>query len=261
LKGNSGPDSGPVVIKLGGTTIAEEQDVLEEIVAERGQRPVVVVHGGGKRLTLWLERLGVESHFDAGLRVTDDAALEVAMAVLGGLVNAELVAALLKLGADAVGVRGIDAGSLRGPRSQRLGRVIPEPITEPALMITLLESGHLPVVAPMGLDEDGLVCKKNADDAAASISAAIGGELVLLTDTDGVRGADGDRIAELTPAAAERLIDDGVIAGGMVPKVRCALRAIGPGSLASRAVIADGRSSKALHGALHDGRGTGFRLG
>ena len=247
-----------VVVKLGGTTIAEQRDVLAEIVAEHRSRPIVIVHGGGKRLTSWLERLSVESHFDEGLRVTDEVTLEVAVAVLGGLVNAELVTELLALGADAVGVRGVDGAMIRGPLAPRLGRVITEPRTDGSLLTTLLGSGRLPVVAPMGLDPDGRICNVNADDAAASISAALGCDLVLLTDTDGVRGADGERIAELTPPGAEQLIERGVIAGGMVPKVRCALRAISAGSNASRAVIADGRISGALHAALHEGSGTSF---
>jgi acetylglutamate kinase len=252
--------SDTVVVKLGGTTIVEEQAVLGEIAIEQRERPVIVVHGGGKRLTVWLDRLGVKSHFDDGLRVTDEPALEVAVAVLGGLVNAELVTALRGLDADAVGVRGVDGGLISGPRSKRLGRVIAEPRTDAALLGTLLDGGRLPVVAPMGIDDDGLLCNVNADDAAASISAAVGGELLLLTDTDGVRGADGERIEELSPGAAEQLIASGVIAGGMVPKVRSALRALGPGSQAERAVIADGRSAAALHDALHGYGGTGFRL-
>jgi acetylglutamate kinase len=111
----------------------------------------------------------------------------------------------------------------------------------------------------MGLDAEGRICNVNADDASAALSAALGGELVLLTDTDGVRDADGERISELTPDGAQRLIDEGVIAGGMVPKVHSALRAIGPGSRAERAVISEGRSAGSLHRALHEGAGTGFR--
>ena len=248
----------PVVVKLGGTTIVEQQDVLREIVGERHERPVVIVHGGGKRLTEWLVRLGVESHWDAGLRVTDEATLEVFLAVISGVINAELTAALLKLGAEAVGVRGIDRGMITGPPAEGLDRVISEPIADPTLLETLLESGHLPVLSPMGLDPDGRICNVNADDAAAAVSAALGGELLLLTDTDGVRGAAGDRIPELTPDEATRLIDAGVIAGGMVPKVSSALRAIGPGSRAERSVIADGRTANALRRALHEGAGTGF---
>ena len=250
----------PVVVKLGGTTIVEQQDVLREIVEERRERPVVVVHGGGKRLSDWLQRLGVQSQWNDGRRVTDEATLEVFLAVISGVINAELTEALLGLGARAVGVRGIDDGMIRGPRAEGLDRVISEPVADGALLRAALEAGYLPVLTPMGLDADGRICNVNADDAAAAVSAALGGELVLMTDTDGVRDAEGERIPELTPAAAARLIDEGVIAGGMVPKVGSALRALGAGSRAERAVIADGRSQQALHRALHEGAGTGFRL-
>ena len=251
---------GPAVIKLGGTTIVEQQDVLREIVEERRARPVVVVHGGGKRLTDWLARLGVESQWHEGRRVTDEATLEVFLAVIGGVINAELTEALLALGARAVGARGIDDGMIRGPRAEGLDRVISEPVAEAGVLQALLDAGYLPVVTPMGLDPAGRICNVNADDAAAAISAALGGELVLMTDTDGVRDADGERIAELAPAEATRLIEDGVIAGGMVPKVHSALRALAPGSRAERSVIADGRAQRALQRALHEGAGTGFRL-
>lgn len=250
----------PVVVKLGGTTIVEQQDVLREIVDERRSRGVVVVHGGGKRLTDWLVRLGVESQWHQGRRVTDEATLEVFLAVIGGVINAELTEALIALGARAVGTRGIDDGMIRGPRAEGLDRVISEPVAEVGVLTALLEAGYLPVVTPMGLDPDGRVCNVNADDAAAAISAALGGELVLLTDTDGVRGADGQRIAELTPLDAARLIEEGVIAGGMVPKVHSALRALAPGSRAERSVIADGRALRALQRALHEGAGTGFHV-
>jgi acetylglutamate kinase len=250
----------PVVVKLGGTAIVEQQDVLAEIVEERRQRPLVIVHGGGKRLTEWLVRMGVESQWSEGRRVTDGATLEVFLAVISGVINAELTEALLSLGARAVGVRGIDDGCISGPRAPGLDRVISEPVADAGLLETLLEAGYLPVLSPMGLDPDGLICNVNADDAAAALSAALGGELVLLTDTDGVRGADGERIPELTPAEAQRLVAEGVIAGGMVPKVGSALRALAPGSRAERAVIADGRTQRSLRRALHEGAGTGFRL-
>jgi acetylglutamate kinase len=249
----------PVVVKLGGTTISEQRDVLLEIVEERRARPVVVVHGGGKRLTDWLARLGVESRWDAGRRVTDEATLEVFLAVIGGVINAELTVALRALGGKAIGVRGIDDGMIGGPAAPGLDRVISEPEAEVAVLRTLLDAGYLPVLAPMGLDRAGRICNVNADDAAAAVSAALGGELVLLTDTDGVRGADGERIPELTPEATAQLVSDGVIAGGMLPKVGSALRAIGPGSRAARAVIADGRRQRALQRALHERAGTGFR--
>ncbi len=258
--GRAGATS-PVVVKLGGTTIVEQQDILREIVEERRRRPVIVVHGGGKRITEWLDRLGVASRFEAGRRVTDDATLEVFLAVMGGVINAELTAELLALGADAVGVRGIDGHTIRGARAAGLGLVIAEPVADASLVWALLADGRLPVLTPMGLDPEGHVCNVNADDAAAALSASLGGELVLMTDTDGVRGADGQRIERLTPDEAERLIAEGVISGGMVPKVRSALRALGPGSHAERAVIADGRTRAALRRALHEGSGTGFRIG
>jgi acetylglutamate kinase len=251
---------GPLVVKLGGTTIAEEQEVLREIVGERETRSVIVVHGGGKRLTEWLTRLGVESRFEGGRRVTDDAALKVFLAVIGGVINAELTVALRDLGADACGVRGIDGGIIRGEPAPGLGLVIAEPEAHPALLLSLLADGRLPVLAPMGLDTSGRICNVNADDVSAALAAALGGELLLLTDTDGVRDAAGARIPELTPSDAERLIAEGIIADGMVPKVRSALRALAPGTRASRAVIADGRAAGAIHRALHEGAGTGFRM-
>jgi acetylglutamate kinase len=160
-----------------------------------------------------------------------------------------------------VGVHGIDGRTIRGARAEGLGLVIAEPVADASLLQALLAAGRLPVLTPMGLDPEGRICNVNADDASAAVSAALGGELVLMTDTDGVRGADGQRIEQLSPEEAERLIAEGVIVGGMVPKVRSALRALGPGSRAERAVIADGRTKAALHGALHEGGGTGFRIG
>lgn len=246
-QGAAGP---PVVVKLGGTTLAEQEATLRE-VAERSQVDrLVLVHGGGKRLTAWLERMGVESRFQDGLRVTDDAALEVALAVLRGVINTELVATLRSMGADAVGWSGVDGGTLTGARVAGLGRVVSIDSVRVEPMDTLLAVGLLPVVAPAALDPDGAICNVNADDAAAAIAGALGGRLLLLTDTDGVWGADRRRIPALTVAESARLIADGVIAGGMVPKVRCAERAMRGG--AAQAVIADGAAPDAVSRALDD---------
>jgi acetylglutamate kinase len=245
-----GASGAPVVVKLGGTTLADQAATLREVAQRSGVDRVVLVHGGGKRLTAWLERMGVESRFEGGLRVTDDAALEVALGVLRGVINAELVATLRSMGADAVGWSGVDGGTLSGPRVVGLGRVVgPDAVrTEP--MEALLAAGLLPVVAPAALDPDGVICNVNADDAAAALAGALAARLVLLTDTDGVWGADRQRIPSLTVAESERLIAEGVIAGGMVPKVRCAERAIRGGAV--QAVIADGAVPNALHRALDD---------
>ena len=182
-----------LVVKLGGTTIAEQRQVLADVAAVARRRPVVVVHGGGKRITEWLERLGVASRFEGGLRVTDAAALEVAAAVLRGVVNSELVSGLRDLGVDAVGLSGVDGGLLiaravagAGPRRAASSALRRD------LLDALLVAGQVPVVAPLARDEDGIVCNVNADDAAAGIAAGLGArQLVLLTDVDGVRDADG----------------------------------------------------------------------
>ena len=112
-----------LVVKLGGTTISEQAQVLDEVAAVARRRPVVLVHGGGKRITDWLDRLGVPSKFEGGLRVTDQAALEVAAAVLRGVVNSELVAGLRDLGVDAVGLSGVDGGLLVSERVPGMGLV------------------------------------------------------------------------------------------------------------------------------------------
>src|SRR6188474_3545620 len=216
-----------LVVKLGGTTIAEQSQVLQEVAAVARRRPVVLIHGGGKRITEWLERLGVPSTFEGGLRVTDQQSLEVAAAVLRGVVNSELVAGLRDLGVDAVGLSGVDGGLLIAERVPGVGLVAHVVGLRHDLLDAILVGGQVPVVAPLARDEGGIVCNVNADDAAAGIAAGLGArQLVLLTDVDGVRDADGHKLDTLTIAEAEALIASGVIAGGMVPKVRAALAAL-----------------------------------
>ena len=210
------------------------------------------MHGGGARVTSWLERLGIASHFDGGRRVTDGAALEVATAVLAGAVNTELVGALRRLGADAVGVSGVDGGLLSGRRLPGLGLVAEIRDVRRVILDDLLEQGRLPVVAPLALDEAGAVCNVNADDAAVAIARGLKAErFVLLTDTDGVRDATGGRIGVLEAGAVGTLIDAGVIVCGMIPKVRAALGAVVDDG-AAEAVIADGSASRAIERALED---------
>jgi acetylglutamate kinase len=247
-----------IVVKLGGTTLAEQRPVLGEVAALARRAPVAVVHGGGNRLTDWLARLGVPSRFEDGLRVTDEASVEVAVAVLGGLVNAELVAALRDLGADAVGLTGVDGDLLAGERVEGLGLVAHVVGIRSALLDAVLAAGFVPVVAPLARDESGLICNVNADDAAAGLAGGAGArELVLLTDVDGVRAADGHRFEALTVAEAEELVAAGVIRGGMVPKVRAGLAAVQAGT--AEAVIAQGSVPGALGRALTD-RTFGTRL-
>jgi len=240
-----------LVVKLGGTTIADQSQVLDEVAAIARHRPVVLVHGGGRRITEWLERMGVPSHFENGLRVTDPASLEVAAAVLRGVVNSELVAGLRDLGVDAVGLSGVDGGLLIAERVPAVGLVAHVVGLRRDLLDAILVGGQVPVVAPLARDEDGIVCNVNADDVAAGIAAGIGArQLVLLTDVDGVRDADGHRLDTLTVAEAETLIDAGVIGGGMVPKIRAALAALAWDG--AEAVIADASADRALERALND---------
>jgi acetylglutamate kinase len=240
-----------LVVKLGGTTIDDQRHVLDEVATIARRRPVVLVHGGGKRITEWLDRLGVPSRFEAGLRVTDAAALEVAAAVLRGVVNSELVSTLRDLGVDAVGLSGVDGGLLVAERVPNVGLVAHVVGLRRDLIDAILVGGQVPVVAPLARDEHGIVCNVNADDAAAGIAAGLGArQLVLLTDVDGIRDASGRRLDSVTADEAESLIDRGVIAGGMVPKVRAALAALTWNG--SEAVIADSAAPGALERALED---------
>lgn len=240
-----------LVCKLGGTTLADQAHVLDEVATLARRRPVVLVHGGGKRITEWLERLGVQSRFEGGLRVTDQAALDVAAAVLRGVVNSELVSDLRDRGVDAVGLSGVDGGMMIAERIPSLGLVAHVTGIHRDLLDSLLVGGQVAVVAPLARDEEGIVCNVNADDAAAGIAAGLGArQLVLMTDVDGIRGADGAKIATMTSDEAERLIAEGVIKGGMVPKIRAALAAVTwPGA---EAIIADSADPHALSRALDD---------
>jgi acetylglutamate kinase len=243
---------GLVVVKLGGTTVTGQEHILDQVAELARSRPLIVVHGGGTRVTAWLDRLGVPTRFEDGLRVTDEAGLEVTTAVLRGAANVELVAALRARGCDAVGLSGVDGGLLLGRRVPGKGFVATIAEVRPDFVQLLLGAGHVPVVAPLALDEHGAVCNVNADDAAAGLALGLGAlRLVLLTDVDGVRGSDGARIPRLRADDAERLIANGVIAGGMIPKVRAALRGLAPVSGAS-AVIADGSDPDVLRLALSE---------
>ena len=240
-----------VVVKLGGTTLAEQRQVLAEVALVARTRPVVLVHGGGKRMTEWLERLGVETRFEGGLRVTDPAALEVAAAVLRGVVNSELVAALRDEGCDAVGLSGVDGGLLIGERLPDVGLVATVTGVRRDLIDSLLVAGQVPVVAPLARDEQGMVCNVNADDAAAGLAAGLGArQLILMTDVNGIRDATGAKLDSITPEEAEALIAEGTIRGGMIPKVKAALSALAWEG--TEAIIADGSAENALARALTD---------
>jgi len=212
------------VVKLGGNASREQ---LKELAA---LRPVVLVHGGGAQLTDLLQRLGVETRFHEGQRVTDEATLECAEMVLAGKVNKDLAARLQALGIPAVGVCGSDGGLLKSRITKpELGQVGLELEVDASLLLILSEAGYLPVVAPLARTAEGDRLNVNADFAAAAIARQLNAEkLVLLTDVDGVR-RDGLTLAELTPQQARDMIAEGSAANGMQAKLEAALSAVEAG--------------------------------
>jgi len=240
-----------LVIKLGGAAIGEDVDAfLQDVVLLRfvGMRPVLV-HGGGPEISMWQQRLGLEPKFVNGLRVTDAPTMELVKMVLTGKIGPDLVARIHKLGGQAVGMSGEDGPTLMvRPRGTEAGhdlgfvgevdQVNAEPVE------AVLDQGRIPVIASIGLGVDGDAYNVNADTVAAELAVALKAtKLVLLTDVEGVRGADGELISVLDAAAADRLIESGAISGGMIPKVRAALHAL---EAVTASHIIDGRVSHSL---------------
>ena len=253
------PDNnGITVIKLGGSTLGAHDTSLRDVAdARKSGRQIVIVHGGGAAVSAWLQRTGVEARFVRGLRVTDAPTLDVVVAVLAGVVNKQLVAQLAALGAGAVGLSGADASILGARRYDadlgyvgRIERVDPQPLEE------LLRAGRLPVVAPIAIELASGVAQllnANADTAAGEVAAALGAsQLVFLTDVEGVLDANRRLLPLLTAAEARALIDAGVAAGGMIPKLEAAVRAASAGC-ATR--IVDGTKPGALAAVLSGASG------
>ena len=224
-----------LVLKVGGSEldrpgfVADLIKVLRELSAEH---QVVLVHGGGKAIARLQEQLRLEPRFVEGLRVTDDASLDVAEMVLSGLLNKRLVAKLVSAGVPAIGISGVDNGLIRvvkmHNKSHDLGWV-GEPKEINASSIELLLSANIiPILSPISLGLDGCTYNVNADHAASALSCALqADELVFVTNVPGVlRQEQGDCLPVLTPAQVNALIAEHVITDGMVPKVRSALTAL-----------------------------------
>ena len=220
----------PIVVKVGGGALSGGAlEDLPGILA--GGRRVVLVHGGGQQLTRMLGALGIPSRFHAGLRVTDEKALEVAEIVLAGGVNKTLVRELNTLGIRAAGISGTDGPTLHVEPIPELGRVGSVVRVEPNLIQTLWQGGFVPVVAPLGLGPEGAY-NVNADMAAAALALRLKAEhLVLLTDVDGLL-KDGSPVESLSPSECEGFVEGGLAAGGMVPKLRAAAEAARGGVMA-----------------------------
>ena len=236
-----------LVLKIGGSILGEEAAALDVIAAlDDAGHELVVVHGGGPLATEWAGRLGLETRFVRGLRVTDGATRDVALATMTGLANSRIVAALIARGVPAVGLSGIDGGMLRAEREgAELGLVGRVTLVDSALLEELLDAGRVPVVAPAALDKkDGEVLNVNGDGAAGAIAASLGARLlVFVTDVPGVRAKDGKVITTLDTTRAKALVDDGTIEGGMVPKVEACLVAASAGC---RAAILAARGAEAI---------------
>ena len=239
-----------IVMKIGGSVAGEDAAALDAIVTlNDAGHDLVVVHGGGPLVGDWAKKLGYEVKFIRGLRVTDEPTRDLALAVLGGLANARIVAALIARSVPAVGLTGIDGGVLRAQREDSaLGFVGSIRRVDSALLEELIDAGRVPVIAPAALEEPAgetpEILNVNGDSAAGAIAAALGARLlVFVTDVPGVRAKDGKVLASLDRDRAKALVDDGTIEGGMLPKVEACLIASNAGC---RAAIVTARAGDAV---------------
>jgi acetylglutamate kinase len=240
-----------LVAKVGGSTLGSHDTTLDDLVTLRGRglRPLVV-HGGGSTINDWLRQHELPARFQRGLRVTDAETLRVAVAVLAGLVNKELVATLQGLGTPAVGLSGADGGLLRAqPMDESLGYVGQITEVDPRPLLALLEQGFIPVVAPIALrwegnKPQGHLLNVNADTVAGAIARALAARwLVFLTDVPGICGEDGNVISRLEADEAKALAEASIVTGGMIPKVEACVEASAAGVAT---VIVNGRQPAAL---------------
>ncbi len=260
-------DGAIVVIKLGGHAMGSDaamDSFARDVVLMRqvGVNPVIV-HGGGPMINRMLERLGIVSRFVGGKRVTDAAVMEVVEMVLSGQINKRIVQAINTQGGRGVGLSGKDANLIScTPADPELGLVGEPNEVDPAILHTLFRDDAIPVIAPLGASRGGETFNINGDTAAGAIAAALKADrLLLLTDVEGVKDAEGNLLTELTSSDIHALIRDGVIAGGMIPKTETALAALEGGVRA--AVIIDGRAPNAVLLELftEHGAGTIIRAG
>jgi len=251
------------VIKYGGAAQIEEslkstfaQDiVLLNFIGIH----TVVVHGGGPKISKTMEQMGKKPQFIHGQRVTDRETMDIVEMVLAGIINKEIVNLINQHGGKAVGLSGKDGGLVKA-KKKVVKKLSPETQTEeiidlglvgdveeidPSILITLKENNFIPVIAPVGYDKDGNTLNINADYVASAIAGAIRAEkLILLTDVEGILNQKGELISSIRSEAAEKLIEKGVIKGGMIPKVQACINALKKGC--SKTYIIDGRIEHSL---------------
>ena len=249
-----------LVIKLGGSALEHQRVVLQDIVWLRtlGANPVLV-HGGGPYINEWLHKLNVPTRFENGLRVTDARTLEVVRMVLLGQVNQSLVLMASQLGGKAIGLSGTDGNMICARiADERLGFVGEIETVNPGPVQSLASEGYIPIVAPLGQGPDGTCLNINADLVAAHLAGALNAEkLIFLSNVVGICHKDGSLISELTAAEAQQLIKEGVISGGMIPKVSACLDAL---LAVPRVHIVDGREPHVLLRELFTDQGAGTMI-
>ena len=245
-----------VVIKYGGHAM-DKPELCTAFASDLAQLSAqdmgfVVVHGGGPQISALLKRLNIESRFENGLRVTDEATMAAVEMVLCGQVNKAVVASFAAHGARAAGISGRDGNLLRAVvKNPALGLVGEVEAVDPALILCLLQGDFVPVVAPVANGPDGQALNINADTAAGALAGALAADyFILISDVPGVLDAEGRLITALTRAEIEKLRAEGVITGGMIPKVESCLHALDAGC--QRALILDGRSPSSLRRYLLD---------
>ena len=257
--------NGTIVVKIGGSTLGEHDTALDDVVdLQRQGIQTVVVHGGGKVISEWMEKQGVRPRFVRGLRVTDARSLDIVVAVLTGLINKSLVASVQKLGGRAIGISGADGGMLearvKDPDLGLVGEVVrvnPEPIN------AVVAAECIPVIAPVAVRTDiesatELLLNVNADTVAGQVAAALDADrLVFLTDVEGVLDSSRRLIPRLTLRQTRGLLGSNIVAGGMVPKLEACITALDGGGVAQ---IVDGRRAHALVDLL-SGEAMGTRVG
>lgn len=258
-----------IVVKYGGSAMVDEElkkSVIQDVTLLKlvGFKPIIV-HGGGKEISKWVGKVGMEPEFINGLRKTDEATMEIAEMVLGK-VNKSLVQMVEELGVNAIGISGKDGGLLKVDKKysngQDIGYVGEVKEVNPKILFDLLEKDFLPIICPIGLDDNFDTYNINADDAACAIARAVNAEkLAFLTDIEGVYKDPQDKstlISELTVSGAKELIGGGNIGGGMLPKLNNCIDAIDNG--VSRVHILDGRIPHCLLLEIFTNKGIGTAI-
>ena len=258
-----------IVVKYGGSAMVDDElkkGVIQDVTLLKlvGFKPIIV-HGGGKEISRWVEKVGMEPEFVNGLRKTDEGTMEIAEMVLGK-VNKSLVQMVEQLGVNAIGISGKDGGLLKVDKKlsggEDIGFVGEIKEVNPKILYDLLEKDFLPIVCPVGLDDHFQTYNINADDAACAIARAVSAEkLAFLTDIEGVYKEPDDKstlISELMVSDARKLIEEGYIGGGMLPKLNNCIEAIENG--VSRVHILDGRIAHCLLLEIFTNKGIGTAI-